>query len=241
MRKCPKELLSRIKKPENREIKTKSIVVIFGMLGNFDSFEYAQLLSKSIAKIEESDTNLFAFGIGNDSTKKRFCKFTGLPHESLLVCEDNQLHKSLGLNSGLSLPFPVLINLILMCAGIGSPGTLREVLRGYLGDKHANQRLPDEMSLQIGDLIKIDSSTFKFLLGEGYQRPFELATLRLINMAEILMNWQIYISCNRFLTQLGATYLLDSNSNIVYEFLPQGILGYSETMENPLAFLDGWI
>ncbi len=47
-----------------------------------------------------------------------------------------------------------------------------QVIRGYLGDRSA------------GPVFEA-SSPFD-ILGKGYQRPFELATLRLFNMAGIL-------------------------------------------------------
>ena len=51
---------------------------------------------------------------------------------------------------------------------------MEEVARGYLGDPNAKPIF--------------ESSPFD-VLGQGYQRPFELATLRLINMARILPAW----------------------------------------------------
>ena len=35
----------------------------------------------------------------------------------------------------------VPLKTIAMCAGIGAPGTLREILRGYFGDKKALEKL----------------------------------------------------------------------------------------------------
>lgn len=49
---------------------------------------------------------------------------------------------------------------------------LAQVLRGYVGDKEAKP--------------VFDSPTPFDILGTGYQRPFELATLRLFNMIGIL-------------------------------------------------------
>lgn len=64
------------------------------------------------------------------------------------------------------------IKLLPMLAGIGSPGTVGEVLRGYVGDRNAKQIFDSPSSFDV--------------LGKGYQRPFELATLRLNNMIQIL-------------------------------------------------------
>ena len=37
-----------------------------------------------------------------------------------------------------------------MCAGIGAPGTLREILRGYFGDKKAPERFRDDDVVRAG-------------------------------------------------------------------------------------------
>jgi hypothetical protein len=37
-----------------------------------------------------------------------------------------------------------------MCAGIGAPGTLREILRGYFGDKNAPERFGDDDVVKAG-------------------------------------------------------------------------------------------
>ncbi|XWK88763.1 MAG: transposase [Phormidium sp.] len=99
------------------------------------------------------------------------------------------------LYSGLSLKLPGLspganawLNLMLMCAGIGSPGTLAEVFRGYKGDAKAPQLIDDEEIVRAAPLPPIKGSFFKLAGGKGFQRPFELATLRLRNMAEVLTN-----------------------------------------------------
>ena len=49
------------------------------------------------------------------------------------------------------------MKLVIMCAGIGSPGTLPEVFRGYLGDKGAPEvfeRYPDVIPPFMRNLFK---------------------------------------------------------------------------------------
>ncbi len=48
--------------------------------------------------------------------------------------------------------------LLAMCAGIGAPGTLREILRGYFGDKKAPERFRDDDVVNAG-FITIVSRT----------------------------------------------------------------------------------
>ena len=54
-------------------------------------------------------------------------------------------------------------------------------------------------------------------LGCGFQRPFELATIRLRNMAEVLGHWRTYVPLDDFMTQRCGTFLLDANDTL---FMP---------------------
>ena len=60
---------------------------------------------------------------------------------------------------------------------------VQEVLRGYLGDKAA-EPIFDEKS-QLGNAFNV--------VGKGYQRPFELATVRLNNMIGSLSNCVFHV------------------------------------------------
>ena len=76
---------------------------------------------------------------------------------------------------------------------------------------------------------------FKF---EGFQRPFELATLRLANMGQVLSNWSTYVPNSAYLTQRGGTFLFDQQGELIYEHRDPGILGFAANMSYPLAFLE---
>ena len=54
---------------------------------------------------------------------------------------------------------------------------------------------------------------------------------------EILQNWNDYILDNKYLPQRGASFLLDDKDQIIYNYFSTDVLGYSSTMEDPLAFL----
>ena len=86
-------------------------------------------------------------------------------------------------------------------------------------------------------LPPLKGSFFNLAGGETFQRPFELATLRLRNMTEVLNNWKTYVPDAAYLTQRGATFLFDENGELLYEHRDQGILGFAENMSNPLSFL----
>ncbi|MEB3172569.1 MAG: AhpC/TSA family protein, partial [Cyanobacteriota bacterium] len=105
-------------------------------------------------------------------------------------------------------------------------GTLAEVLRGYSGDRQA----PPRLQLPLFDLV-----------GRGYQRPFELATVRLQNMVEVLGRWRTYVPTDAYLTQRGGTFVLDADDTLLYSHRDAGILGFSSTMARPLSFLDPYL
>lgn len=226
------------------ESATHLLVLIWSQLGDFDSLEYAWWLQRASAQLQAQGITIRAVGIGDRGSGEKFCDYTGFPPEQLFIDPDATIHQQLGLYQGLSLKFPVLsspqtawLNLLLMCAGIGSPGTLTEVFRGYRGDKNAPQLLKNEEIIHAKPLPPIKGSFFNLAGGEGFQRPFELATLRLRNMTEVLTNWQTYVKSSAYLTQRGATFLFDGKGKLLYEHRDRGILGFAANMSHPLAFL----
>lgn len=220
------------------------LVLIWSQLGDFDNLEYAWWLQREKEKLEAKGITIRAIGIGDRNSGIKFCNYTQFPQEWLFVDSQAQIHKDLELYRGLSINFPLLstsqkawLNLMLMCAGIGSRGTLAEVFRGYIGDKNAPQLIGDEEVVGDTPLPDIKGSFFKLAGGKGFQRPFELATLRLQNMTEVLSNWNTYVPDSAYLTQRGGTFLFDSGGNLIYEHRDRGILGFARNMSNPLSFL----
>jgi len=205
----------------------RRLVLLLSQLGDFDSMEYAQALVPLLPRLQAAGITTHAIAIGDGAGAERFCSYTGFPRDSLQTMATPELHRALGLYSGVQTaggPWP---GLLLMCAGIGSPGTLQEVLRGYTGDRTAPQRL--------------DLPLFRLAGGEGFQRPFELATVRLQNMVEVLGHWRTYVPRDDFITQRGGTFLLEVDDSLLYSHLDRGILGFSATMNRPLAFLEPFL
>ena len=220
------------------------LVLILPQLGDFDSLEYAWWLQKESTKLQEKNIQVRAIGIGDRNSGLKFCQYTKFPQESLFIDPEAEINRKLELYQGLSWKIPLFstaqnawLNLILMCAGIGSPGTLAEVFRGYKGDRQAPQLINDEEVIRATPLPPIKGSFFKLAGGKGFQRPFELATLRLRNMTEVLSHWQTYVPQTAYLTQRGGTFLFDSEGNLLYEHRDRGILAFAENMSNPLEFL----
>ena len=143
------------------------------------------------------------------------------------------------------------LNYLLMCAGIGAPGTLREILRGYFGDYRAPERFRDDDVVKAG-FINIGPGVGPTQLGrlkytqwfadeKGCQRPVELATVRLKNMVEVLTKWDVYVSNPLTIDKRGATLLFDADGSELYSYKSRGVLTYSETMPRPLTFLSPYI
>ncbi|NEP26116.1 AhpC/TSA family protein, partial [Moorena sp. SIO3I6] len=86
-------------------------------------------------------------------------------------------------------------------------------------------------------LPPIKGSFFRLAGGKGFQRPFELATLRLRNMTEVLSHWNTYVPNGAYLTQRGGTFLFDSQGKLLYQYRDCGLLGFAQNMSRPLSFL----
>lgn len=204
----------------------RRLVLLLPQLGDFDSVEYAQALVPALPRLAVAGIALLAIGIGDGAGAERFCAYTGFPRARLQVDAAPDLHRALGLYEGLAVPGGPWASLLLMCAGLGSPGTLQEVFRGYTGDRSAPQRL----AMPLFDRV-----------GKGFQRPFELATVRLANMREVIGAWGTYVPDSRWIAQRGGTFLLESDDSVLYSHRDPGILGFSETMAEPLRFLEPWL
>jgi AhpC/TSA antioxidant enzyme len=220
------------------------LVLVWSQLGDFDSVEYAGWLKREAEWLAQQNLDIRAIAIGNLESGKKFCAYTGFPEAHLFLDPTAELHTALGLYPGLTLKLPGVsatgnawVNLFLMCAGIGSPGTLKEVFRGYLGDRSAPQLIAPDEVVQATPLPAIKGSFFDRAGGRGFQRPFELATVRLKNMAEVLGHWNTYVPDAKYMTQRGGTFVFDPDGTLLYEHRDRGILGFAETMPRPLSFI----
>ena len=217
------------------------LIVLFGLLGDFDSFEYAINLKSFIDSNQVENLDIFAIAIGNQTGKEKFCQFTGFQKENLIIVSDNQIHNNLNLSRGLDIGLGGWINMLLMLSGINSFKTIKEVIRGYTGDRKAKQIYSEFDKIDILKFLKFSGNSFKQVFGDGYLRPFELATFRLNNMNEIIQNWSDYILNEEYLPQRGASFLLNDKNQVIYNFFSSDVLGYSSNMRDPLGFLSDLI
>ena len=237
-----KNLLTNLIKDFHLEKSKKNKLIAFvGLLGDFDSFEYAINLKKFAVSNNLENLDIFFIAIGNEKGKEKFCKYTGFSEKKLKVVTNNHLHRLVGASKGLDIGFGGWINMVLMLMGIGSSKTLIEVIRGYTGDKNANQIYNNNDQINLFNVFKFSGKLFEKPFGKGYLRPFELATFRLNNMIEIFKNWSDYMIDTKYLPQRSCTFLLDQNDNVLYKYFSKDILNYSKDMKSPLNFLSEYI
>jgi len=216
----------------------KTLIVLLGSFADFDSFEYSQQLSAQSNRLAKNSVDLILIGIGSENSKESFCKFNKIDIKNVFAVSNADLHHKLNLNAGFVSQMPAIINLLIMCTGINSRGTIKEVLRGYFGDKYAKSLFSFDEEINIGPFSFLKGNMFDIFSKKKNLRPFELATRRLMNMIEILSNWNIYVPDSSFLTQRGATIFLNEKDEILYEFISESLLGYSSNMSKPLSYLD---
>ena len=179
------------------------------------------------------------------------CEYTGAAAEDTTISHDEKMAVA-----------RAWLNYMAMCAGIAAPDTLPEILRGYIGDKSAPERFASNEVVTVGNKNKIViQGTTNVKLGpieyeslwkneKGYQRPAELATVRLRGMVEVLTNFDEYVPDQRHLAWRGATFLLGiqekdkdntMSPQLLYSHRDTGVLAYSKSMERPLSFLEPYI
>jgi len=221
--------------------KKNKLVAFVGLLGDFDSFEYAINLRKFAISNNLENLDIIFIAIGNEKGKEKFCKYTGFSEKNLKVVNNNKLHQVAGASKGLDVGLGGWINMILMLMGIGSSKTIIEVVRGYTGDKGAKQIYNNNDQINLFNVFKFSGRLFGKPFGEGYLRPFELATFRLNNMIEIFKNWEDYMIDTKYLPQRSCTFILDQNNDVIFKYFSKDILNYSRNMKSPLDFLNNYI
>ena len=217
------------------------LVILFGLLGDFDSFEYAINLKNFIDNHQDKNLEIFGIAIGSEKGKEKFCDFTGFDEDNLIVVANNKIHRNLKASKGLDIGLGGWVNMFLMLSGINSFKTIKELIRGYTGDRKAKQIYSEFDKIDVLKFLNFSGNSFRQVFGDGYLRPFELATFRLNNMKEIIQNWGDYILNEEYLPQRGASFLLNDKNQVIYKFFPSDVLGYSLNMRDPLKFLSDLI
>mmetsp|Transcript_163 Transcript_163/g.366 ORF Transcript_163/g.366 Transcript_163/m.366 type:complete len:287 (-) Transcript_163:100-960(-) len=194
----------------------KAAVVFLTHFGDFTSWELGQQISKKISLFDEKDVPVICIGLGSVDNARKYSQLLSVNKSLVFADEPGNCHTALGFSKGLAPDADVnaYLKLLPMLAGIGSPGTIQEVLRGYTGDRRAK---PIFTSPNMFDV-----------LGTGYQRPFELATLRLGNMRSILQNWdELKPKETEQLTWQGGAIVF-KGEDVIFKHVDTGILTYAD-------------
>ena len=211
----------------------RAVTVFLTQFGDFDSWELAQFLVDDVERMRREGAEVVAIGIGSVEAAREFAARTNFPADRLYADESASCHAALGFAPGLGrkggdfewmakTPINGYGKLLLMCAGIGSPGTLRAVFGGYTGSKYKDEIFREGTNVDVPTIRK----AMKMTLGDGYLRPFELATLRLNNMIEILNNWEALTPKDSdLLVQRGGVIIFEDGKT-TFRHDDAGILGF---------------
>lgn len=118
-----------------------SLLLFLTHLGDLSSFELTQQLLHYQPQL--ADVNIITIAPGATSQNAlKFSELTTLPLSQLSVDASAGLYEELSFGKGFlaqqSDKVSPYVRLLPMLMGIGSPGTIQEVLRGYVGDKTAS-------------------------------------------------------------------------------------------------------
>lgn len=199
-----------------------SVIICLSHCADLGSPELVQRLLKDniVRELQSAGVKVFLITLGSQGNARAFKMLFGeeafedLP---LYVDTDGSLYRSMGFSRGFAPDNDAIspyIRLLAMLSGLGSAGTLREVFRGYVGDQDSPQVF--KSGTMLGDAFNV--------LGQGHQRPLELATLRLQNMMSSLTHWgKLAPSDPKLLTWLGGC-LIFKGHQLVWRYDDRGIL-----------------
>ena len=117
------------------------LLPFFTQWGDFDSFELAQRLVDALPALADAGVRVAAVGVGSVEGARLFARLTNFPLDMLHADPEAACYAALGFAPGAGRAggplaelqgAPGAVKLLAMCAGLGSPGTLAEVFRGYL-------------------------------------------------------------------------------------------------------------
>ena len=153
----------------------RTILLFLTHAADLAPWELVPRVVKALPALRAAGVGVVMTVLGSAANAREFQARLSIPDGVLFADPAAATHDALGFSKGFDpagpVKLPPYVRLAAMLAGVGSPGTMAEVARGYLGDRAAPQVFP--------------SGPFD-VLGTGYQRPMELATLRLNSMISVL-------------------------------------------------------
>jgi len=261
-------LLGNILSPSGGDNNDDRQPVILSCLSHFGDFN-AWELTQSYQAIDYGGSRIILVGIGSADAARGFANDLGLdshnsPDITLLADETGSVTDTLGCYRGWlavdrnhaerwpSTDINPYVKLLGMIFGLGSPGTISKVLRGYVGDKNDgsfSRKWVVKALLQGGrsgrwpklteeafdnDLVFSDDDDDDDAGGglSSGLRPFELATLRAQTGIHIVSNWgRLGPKDGDLFTRMGGTFVFDEGGECVYGYYDNGILMYADVRE----------
>ena len=211
------------------------MVPFLTQFADFDSWELAQKLVDDIPELDANGVTLVAVGIGSVEAAKEFSLRTNFPLDRLYADETAAAYQALDFAPGFGraggklgwigekLPFVNgYAKLLVMCAGLARPAPWARSSAATSDPNTGTRSSARGSNYDNPTIRKLMDAT----LGGGYQRPFELATLRLTNMTEILSNWEdLAPADDNLLVQRGGSLVFQDGA-CVFRHNDAGILGY---------------
>lgn len=228
--------------------------------GDFNAWELTQQYAAALkpgGKFTKSNARVVLVGIGSVASAQKFAQdldLNSLTDRLTLVADpEGSVTEALGCYKGWlavdtehrqrypQADISPYIKLLGMIFGFGSPGTITQVLYGYLGDTSGRNGVDGRTWVVDGLLQGSSKGRFPTLTVEAFKdtpatsnlRPFELATLRLQTGLHIVLNWGSLGPKNSgdLFTRMGATFVLDGDLKCRWSYFDQGILTYADLDE----------
>lgn len=193
----------------------RTLLFVLTHAADLAPWELVPLVLKALPKLREAGVQVVFVVSGTAANAAVLAERLAMPPSILFADPTAATHDALGFSKGFDPDGPVKLSpyarLLAMLAGIGSPGTIGRVVRGYVGDRD-------------GDEI-FGRGPFD-ILGKGYQRPMERATQRLFNMGAVLGGWKELAPPDpELLTRLGGAVALKGRATVL-RHADAGILDY---------------
>lgn len=242
-------LADEIEKNEKR-----TLLAVLTHFADYNCWEMVMNMKADYDAIVGNDTQIICIGIGNTVAAKQFVNDIEMDTSKMqLFCDETgAVSDAFGCYKGLlyvdkahrerwpSTDISPILKLIIMCAGIGSPGTLLRVISGYIGDWNGD---PADRKWVTDGLLQgtkkgrwppmSDELLFENVPADSGLRPFELATLRLQVGLHILKNWgTLAPKDGDLVTRMGGAFVFEKGaadeSNISFKHYDTGICAYTK-------------
>jgi hypothetical protein len=120
----------------------KTLLFVLTHAADLAPFELVPRILKALPSLTAAGVGVVFVVLGTPANAAAFAARLDLPPALLFADPTGATHAALGLSRGFDPAAPKLspyVRLAAMLAGIGSPGTIARVIRGYVGDRDGDQ------------------------------------------------------------------------------------------------------